>query len=177
MTDELNNSPESETLLSGLKLWAKVGVQLGTSIEKLSQAQTEWAKLQYNTPVDYQTYASGTYSSANGLWLSLGQPDNGTYWEVHNVIIGGTDFNVTANGQAGLYVSGAPGLASGINMARDYASYLPNCATYGTRVLLVNDQETLWLKIFNGTDGQQYVANASMTVYKSRTDANVVTAS
>jgi hypothetical protein len=176
MSDDLTTAPEEETLLSGLKLWAKVGLQLGTSIDKLAAAQTEWAKLQYNTPVDYQTYASGTYTSA-GLWLSLGQPDNGTYWEVHNVIIGGTDFNVTAAGQAGLYVSGAPGLASGLNMARDYATYLPNVATYGTRVLVVNDQETLWIKLFNGTSGQQYVANASVTVYKSRTDANVVTAS
>jgi hypothetical protein len=176
MSDDLTTAPEEETLLSGLKLWAKVGLQLGTSIDKLAAAQSEWAKLQYNTPVDYQTYASGTYTSA-GLWLSLGQPDNGTYWEVHNVIIGGTDFNVTAAGQAGLYVSGAPGLASGLNMARDYATYLPNVATYGTRVLVVNDQETLWIKLFNGTSGQQYVANASVTVYKSRTDANVVTAS
>jgi hypothetical protein len=176
MSDDLTTAPEEETLLSGLKLWAKVGLQLGTSIDKLTAAQSEWAKLQYNTPVDYQTYASGTYTSA-GLWLSLGQPDNGTYWEVHNVIIGGTDFNVTAAGQAGLYVSGAPGLASGLNMARDYATYLPNVATYGTRVLVVNDQETLWIKLFNGTTGQQYVANASVTVYKSRTDANIVTAS
>jgi len=164
---------EQETLLSGLKIWAKIGVQLGESVKRLEQAQDNWIKMQYNTPVDYQSIASGTYTTANGLFLSLGQPDQGTYWEVHTVVVGGTDFGVSAAGTAGLYVSGYPGV-SGLNLARDYAGSLPNTATYGTRVLLVNDSETLWLKIFNGTNGQQYVANACMTVYKVRTASNVV---
>ena len=164
---------EQESLLSGLKVWAKVGVQLGQSVEKLAKTQDNWNKMQYNTPVDYQVTASGTYSSTAGLYLIIGQPDQGTYWEVHTVVVGGTDFGVTALGQAGLYVSGYPGV-SALNLARDYASSLPNTATYGTRVLLVNDSETLWLKIFNGTSGQQYVANACVTVYKVRTASNIV---
>jgi hypothetical protein len=164
---------QQDSLVSGLKVWAKVGVELGQSVEKLTKAQNTWAKMQYNTPVDYQVFSSGTYSSTNGLYLPLGQPDVGTYWEVHTVVVGGTDFGVTALGQAGLYVSGYPGV-SALNLARDYASSLPNTATYGTRVLIVNDSETLWLKIFNGTTGQQYVANACVTVYKNNTAFNVV---
>jgi hypothetical protein len=174
MHEEYSQAGDSqETLASGLKVWAKVGVELGQTVEKLTKAQNNWLKMQYKTPVDYQVFASGTYSSTNGLFLALGQPDQGTYWEVHTVVVGGTDFGVTALGQAGLYVSGYPGV-SALNLARDYASSLPNTATYGTRVLLVNDSETLWLKIFNGTSGQQYVANACVTVYKNNTAYNVV---
>lgn len=157
---------EQETLLSGLKVWAKVGVELGNSVEKMTKTYNDWYKLQFNTPVDYQTFASGVFPSTGNLLLNLGKPDQGTYWEVHTVVVGGTDWNVTANGSAGLYVSGVPGV-TGMNLSRDYTSVLPNAATYGTRVLLVKDGEYLYLSIFGGTSGQTYVANACMTVYKT----------
>ena len=168
-------SYETETA-TGLNLFANLTVELGNKIDKLALSQERLANaLQVNTPVDYQTFASGTYPSSGFLTLNLGTPDLGTIWEVHNVSVGGTDINVTAAGNAGLYVSGSPG-AGGMNLLRDRAASLPNVAFYGTRVLLVSTNECLYLNIYGGTAGQTYAANASMTVYKVGAGAGKVTA-
>jgi hypothetical protein len=47
----------------------------------------------------------------------------------------------------------------------DQATTLPNIGFYGGRDVVVNDQEYLFLLIFNGTSAQQYAANAQVTVY------------
>jgi len=52
-----------------------------------------------------------------------------------------------------------------MSVLADYASSLPNVGFYGTRQLLVNDQETLVLLVDGGTAGQVYVANAQMSVF------------
>lgn len=158
-------SEEQNELLTGLKIWANVGVDLGKQVEAATKTNRAlWNRLQGMTPVDYQTYASGAYPSTGFLTLNLGSPDQGTYWEIKSVAIGGNDENVTVAGNAGLYVSGMPG-ATGMNMIRDVAETLPNIAFYGTRALIVKEQDTLYLNIYNGTSGQNYVANACMTVF------------
>ena len=159
------NENENATA-TGINLFANISLELGNKIDKLAQAQQRLANaLQTNTPVDYQTFASGTYPSSGFLTLNLGTPDLGTYWEIHNIAVGGTDVNVTAAGTAGLYVSGSPG-SGGMNLVRDRAGSLPNVSFYGTRVLLVSTNECLYLNIYGGTAGQTYVANASMTVFR-----------
>ena len=157
---------DAEQLTSGLKLWADVGATIGGKVDQLAQSQDKLARaLQRYTPVNYATVATGTYVSGTPLLLNLGTPDHGTYWEVHSVAVGGVDYATTAAGSAGLYVTGYLN-SSTLDMTQlaDYASTLPNTGFYGTRQLLVNDQESLCLIIRSGTTGQTYSANAQMTV-------------
>ena len=160
--------PQTETqqVASGLKLWADVGLKIGDQLDRLASSQERLARaLQEYTPVNYATVASGVYVTGTPLLLNLGSPDHGTYWEVHSVAVGGVDYATTAAGSAGLYVSGYISTATlDMTQLADYAPSLPNTGFYGTRQLLVNDQEYLCIIIRSGTAGQTYSANAQMTV-------------
>jgi len=155
-----------QAVSSGLKVWADIGVKIGQSVDKVAESnRSVAAQLQHNTPVFYSQAASGTFVSGT-LMLVLGTPDQGTYWEVTSVAVGGTDYTVAAAGSAGLYVSAFANAATlEMSVLADYANTLPNVGFYGTRQLLVNDQESLVLVIDNGTAGQVYVANAQMSVF------------
>jgi len=154
---------------SGLKLWADVGLKLGQSVDEVAKSQDRLAQsLQKNTPVFYSMAASGVcVNTSTPLVLILGTPDQGTYWEVTSVAVGGADYTTVAAGSAGLYVSALPN-ASTLEMSvlADFANTLPNVGFYGTRQLLVNDQETLVIVVDNGTANQSYVANAQMSVFQ-----------
>jgi hypothetical protein len=151
-------------LTSGLKVWADVGLSLGRSAEASHKTTKQLlAALNRRTPVDYQASASGVYPASGTLTLNLGGPDTGFFWEVKNVLVGGSDINVTAAGKAGLYKTGYTG-ATGINNAVDYASSLPNVGWYGTHQLTMNDAEYLYLVIFAGTPGQTYAASMLASV-------------
>jgi len=164
------SSPLDE-IKSGLKVWANVGVTLGKSLDEHTAAIKKLnARLQHNVPVDYGIGVAGVFPAAGNLLLNFGSPDQGTRWEVTGVVLGGVDTNITAAGQAGLYVSGQippPGGAApaGITALADRAPTLPDIAFYGTRQLVVNDQEFLFAVIFGGTPGQTYAGNFSATVF------------
>lgn len=161
-----------DEIRNGLKVWADVGLTLGKSIDANTNATRKlWDRLQRNTPVDYGIGVAGVYPATGFLLLSFGTPDQGYRWEVTNVTVGGVDADTTAAGSAGLYVSGAlpttPGgrAPAGMTGLVDRAATLPNPAFYGTRQLVVDDQEYLFLIIFGGTVGQTYAANFSATVF------------
>ena len=106
----------------------------------------------------------GVFATGVSLILNLGSPDQGTYWEVASCAVGGTDYNVTASGTAGLYVA-ANTQAAGMTNLADYAGSFPNTAFYGTKQVIVNDQEILFLIVTAATNGQTYAANAQVTVW------------
>jgi hypothetical protein len=164
---EQEQNEEATTLLSGLKLWADVGVQLGKSVDANTAAIKKQNALQSNTPFIYQTVATGTYTSGT-LVLNLGTPDMGTYWEVESVTVGGTDLTVAAAGSAGVYITGAPNTVGGLTNAMDYAAYLPNVGFYGSRKLYVKEQENLLVGVWNGTNGQVYAATCRVSVINDR---------
>jgi hypothetical protein len=175
-----------DEIKNGLKVWADIGLTIGKSVDQQTDTMRKaLQRLERNTPIDYAVPASGVFPASGLLVLNFGTPDQGTYWEVASCAVGGTDVNVTAAGTAGLYVSAFSPIATnsgavttnpaGITSLVDRASALPNVAFYGTRQLLVNDQEYLFLVIFGGTSGQTYGANAQVTVYnvasaKGKTD-------
>ena len=169
-------SPEHQSLMSGLSIWAKVGVQLGQKVEELAKAnRVLMARLQRNTPVTYKMVGSTVYSNAAGALnvISLGGPDVGTFWEINNFAIGGTDINVTAAGSFGLYVSGYQGTVSpGLGALVDGAAAgvggvaaMPFTETYGTRQIVVTSQEQIYAIIYGGTNNLNYVATIQASVY------------
>ena len=165
---------EKESLLNGLKIWAKVGVELGEQVKKQAETNEKlWRRLQFATPVLYRVVASGTFVTGQKLVLNLGSPDTGTYWNLRNFAIGGTDTNVTAAGSFGLYVSGfaqanySPGMSALIDGGGTYggADIMPYSENYGNDSMRVQDSETAYAVIQGGTNGQQYIATASYLVF------------
>lgn len=160
-----------DEIKNGLKVWADVGLTLGKSVDDLgARFERTMNRLQKYTPKDYGIAQASPYPAAGVLCLNFGSPDQGDRWEVTGVIIGGADANVAAAGTAALYVGAlaptnnqpAPG---GLTNAADLYPALPVARTYGTRQLVVNDQEYLFAVIFAGTAGQTYVGNISATVF------------
>ena len=99
--------------------------------------------------------------------LDFGTPAQGTFWEVRKVVVGGLEFTTATAGTAGLYVSGTATVdGAGLNNAEDYAASLPSPTYYSSGQMYVRANEHLFLVIFGGTAGQQYVANALVRVSK-----------
>ena len=150
---------------------------LAGHVDKLTLANLKlWAALNRNTPITYKTVGSVIYTTGGALdVINLGSPDQGTWWEVQNFAIGGTDINVTAAGSFGLYVSGytgqtSPGMSAlvdGANSTVGGTASMPFTQTYGSRQIVVNEGESLYAIIYNGTNNQQYVAVASCTVWNN----------
>ena len=167
-------SPENASMMNGLAIWAKVGLDLGKKVEQLHQSnQRLMARLQANTPVTYKTVGSVVWTTGAINIISLGAPDVGTYWEINNFAIGGTDINVSATGSFGLYVSGYQGNASpGMGALVDGAiggtggtAVMPFTETYGTRQIVVTSSEQVYAIIYGGTNNQSYVATLQASVY------------
>ena len=173
MHDEAN---EGQSLLDGIKVWAKVGVELGDAIAKQNKInEALWRRLQFATPVRTQQVASGVFPSSGNLVINLGSPDTGTYWNIRSFSIGGTDVNVTAAGKFGLYLSGysapgySPGMGSLIDGGGTYggADQMPYSENYGNDSFRVLEGETIYAVIFGGTAGQTYVANIAAFAYNN----------
>ena len=161
-----------DEIRSGVKAFMDVGISIGKAVDRqVADTRALLRRLEYNTPVNYGAAASGTYPATGSLVLNFGAPDQGTYWEVESIAVGGLDVNVTATGTAGLYVAGFLPLANGagapgITSCADYANALPNVAFYGGRDIVVNDQEYLFAIIFGGSVGQVYGGNAQVSVFQ-----------
>jgi hypothetical protein len=171
MHDEMN---ERESLLEGIKIWAKVGVELGESVKKANKLNEQlWRKLQFGTPIRTWQVASGTFPSSGTLTLKLGSPDSGTYWNLRSFAVGGADVNVPAVGKFGLYVSGfvsttsSPGLTALIDGGNPSQDTMPYTQNYGNDSFRINDQETIQVVIYGGTPGQLYSCNMGALVYNS----------
>lgn len=166
--DGSSSSSDDAPVKTGLQVFADIGVSIGTQVDELKKSVRSLAdRLEYDTPVDYQSVGSGTFVTGSPLIVSLGSPDQGTFWELKTLVIGGLDVNLTAAGTAGVYVSALP-VQVGLLGAVGLATALPYATTWGTRQVVVNEQQSLFVIIFGGTNGQQYLANAQVTVYQSR---------
>jgi hypothetical protein len=147
---------------------------LAGHVDKLTLANLKlWQRLNANTPVIYKVAGSVVWTSGQLNIISFGGPDRGTFWEIQNFALGGTDINVTAAGSFGLYVSGYQGTSSpgmgalvdGASAATGGAVTLPFTETYGSRQITVNEAEQLYAIVYNGTAGQTYVGNIQATVW------------
>ena len=150
-----------------LNVFAGVGVQLDQTVKQANRTNERlWNKLQFGTPVTARRAKAAVYPSSGNLVIDVAKPELGEYYDIESVTVGGTDFNITAAGTAGLYVFGtsnnqSPGLTNGV----DYAASLPNAGFYGFRDIVLNDNDRLIVVIFGGTPGQTYCVNMVATVY------------
>jgi hypothetical protein len=99
--------------------------------------------------------------------LRLGGPDQGHFWYVRQISVGGESTTTAAAGRADVFVSGTdlrtiPGLTSlGLADWRDQAITLPLIAYYGRGALSLRSNEELFIAFSSATVAQQYVAACS----------------
>jgi hypothetical protein len=125
-------------------------------------------------PVFGRTAATGLFVTATPLILRfpLPGPDQGHFWYVRSIVIGGLSPTVTAAGRADIFVSASnllsqPSLAAiGLADWRDQAATLPDVSFYGEGELPLRLNEELFVVITGGTNGQQYVAAAQFVDYE-----------
>ena len=155
-----------EKFFKGLEAFINVGIGMSDAIDRQTEElRKAREKLQRNTPVDYMAIGTGIANASGVALIMLGSPDNGTYWEVKHISIGGTDVPVTAAGKAAVYSSGAAAVTGGMLSNRDIANALPFSNYYGTHQFVVVDQENLLVYIYGGTNGQQYAAVAHLEIF------------
>jgi len=156
-----------ERFFKGLQAFINVGIGMGDALDRhTEELRRTREKLQRNTPVDYMAIGTGIANASGIALISLGSPDNGTYWEVKHISIGGTDVPVTAAGKAAVYVSGTTNVTGGMLSNRDIAAALPFSNYYGTHQFIVVDQENLLIYVYGGTNGQQYAAVAHLEIFQ-----------
>jgi len=151
-----------EQVHSAIKVWIDVGLKLGTKFdESMATINARMDALQKNTPRSIRLPFASTYPASGSLFLDLGTPESGRFWELALVGIGGTEITDTRAGSAGLYiVSSITNSTTGgmINLG-DRAATLPNVAFYSRGQFPVQANEHLVLVIFGGTAGQIYAGN------------------
>ena len=180
----------AEALVSGINLMANVSLQLGKAVEKVEgQVATLQAQL-YNAPSIYNPVASAapiTFNgTANSYLMNLGSPDQGTRWEVNALFAGLASWaqddanNVVANDVFVLIspVSDPGQVAPQHIVWHESSTYdgtsgqtvcgIPVANTFGSRQLLVQDQENLVVIIVGCSVGSPNigVASARVTVYQ-----------
>lgn len=146
-------------------LCAKLDLHIG-SMSKMTSAITAGQRRPPAQPVFGRTVATGLAPASGPLILRfpLAGPDQGHFWYVRNIVIGGLSEATVAAGTAGIYVSASalnsqPTLAAiGLGDLRDRASSFPAVAFYGRGELPLRLNEELFIIISGGTSGQQYVA-------------------
>jgi hypothetical protein len=168
----------------GMSAAVEVFLGIGENVKGMHSRLTSMAKslryLRKSAPVPDSRGADGVVNEAgNPLLLDIGVPTQGTYWSVRKIVVGGLDIAalvdsdwvpLTVDGFAGVYVSGAisevalknPG---NFNNLEDIASQFPGVAYYPKDALTVRPQEHLYVVVYGGTSGQQYVANANITIH------------
>jgi hypothetical protein len=158
---------QEDGLTSGLKLWADVGLKIGQKVDQMAHQHADlMAKLERNTPVFYTFAASGVFTTGTPLYLQLGSPDTGTFWEIRGWSVGGTDYHVTAAGKSGLYVTAyAADAGAGMSNVYDFSLTLPYSQRYSSEQIIVKANENVMASIQSGTNGQVYVSNIRVLVW------------
>lgn len=184
-----SNTPSGERKngqepVTGINLLGNISLQIGKAQNELENTNSKIGQLaraiERNTPVGTRLVSVGVCQSGVSLVLDLGSPDQGTFWEVSSLAIGGTEVNVTAAGKWGLYISSVPnvngaGLSNCVDIGVVASSAMPYSATYGSGQIIVHDAEHVFAVIFAGTAGQQYVANVQVRVYNTIASEGSVT--
>lgn len=151
-----------------------IAIGIGAKLDALNASQRELLKyLRKAEPRSVRFPTSGVVDAAGGpLVMDFGTPSLGTFWEVRQVVVGGTEVNVATAGECGLYVSPQATLNSAtlVNCV-DIASFttLPNVGYYPAGTIYVRPNEHIFLIAFGATAAQQLAANCFVRVFEDVT--------
>lgn len=171
MDDELDGADvPRETSPDGVV--AHLVGQLGLLVEfgraqagELAGVSRTLRKLPAQTPVQYATQGSVTIDAAGFgvIAFTPAGPDQGHFWYVRSLVVGGATWDTAAAGTAELYAS-----AMDLRLMRDasppltdlldQATALPLPAKYGRGELTLRNPERLFVRFVGATPGQEYIA-------------------
>jgi hypothetical protein len=158
--------------IGGLNLGviADLAVSLGTLAASIQRQQAAIDREARAIPGDYQFAASGVYPASGNLVLNLGSPDQGQYWLVRRIVVGGSDITTTPAGIGWVFVQGSPPNQNGANpptasVADFTTGTFPQKAFYGTHQLVADETEFVYVVITAGTPGTLYVASLKAETY------------
>jgi hypothetical protein len=157
-------------------LCAKIDVWIGSAEKHMEALKKASQKNNNPAPVLVRTVATGIVPAAGPLILGfpLKGPDQGHFWMVRTIAIGGLAVGVVAAGTADVFVSASDirslqttGLAGlGLGDWRDHEAALPSLSFYGSGELALRFNEEIYVVITGGTVGQQYVAALGAIDYR-----------
>ena len=167
-----DDSPSDD---GGLSLHAAfdIAVGLGRSVDTMGTKLDALLKYLRKAEPRFVTFPQNvtTDDSGDDIVIDFGTPNQGCFWEVRHVSVGGSDAGVTVGGSAFLYVSAqvVGPVVGGMNNCVDIAGGLPNIAYYPSGSLVVKAREHLFLVIHGGDDNTLYAANAFVRQYAEAT--------
>lgn len=146
-------------------LCAKIDIQIG-AIDRMADRVT--AELKRNRPAaPVFGRAAGTVVIANNFGvvrLNNDGPDQGHFWYIRSIAVGGLATVTAAAGRADVFVS-AQNLSTFTSLAqigladwRDQAGSLPLISFYGRGELPMRMNENIYIVFSGATNGQTYVA-------------------
>lgn len=154
--------------------FAKLDLHIGSTTKLMRQIERN-AKRPPMQPVFGRTAASGIFATGQALVLLPAQagPDQGHFWYVRSIVVGGLDPTLAVTGRADVYVSASNRAASlaaiGMGDWRDWANFasgVAQVAFYGRGELPLRLNEHLFLVVTGGTNGQQYTAAVQYEDYE-----------
>jgi len=158
-----------------LSVLGKVSVSIDTLSSRLHKQQQMQALAERAEQPRYITFHSSVIIPASGLiCISFDQrgPDQGHYWQVKKIVIGGLTTTTVAAGRADMFVSAADmrnvtTLAQiGIADWEDQAAALPFINHYGDDEFVMRHNEELYVVLSGCTAGQQYVVRGRAVDYE-----------
>lgn len=150
-------------------LAAKFDFHIG-SLSKAAKAMAAATRRPPAQPVFGRIATTGTAPASGILVLRfpLAGPDQGHFWYVRQLVVGGLTRTTAAAGSVDVFVSATSTLSAlgslaaiGIADERDFSAAMPNNAFYGRGELALRFNEELFVVVSGGTSGQAYVAAAS----------------
>lgn len=170
MTDtQTNNGVNGNGAHNLFSAFGKLCIQLGETTKELRDHNRRLRDMD-NTPVFAQTMDSG-FVSGGFLVLRLQGPDQGDFWYIRRITVGGITPVTTAAGRADVFVSATDHRSKtalnqfNITDWRDQAVTLPLIATYGRGGLSMRFNEELYIAFSSATNGQQYYAMCQFEKY------------
>jgi hypothetical protein len=171
MTDTSTDPGAGLSVDAALNLSLSLGRLADEMAADREQRKLDNRRRQRLMPTDRPQVASGVAATGANLFLFLSGPDLGFFWEVRNIVVGGTLITSAPAGTA--YVMIGPGGAGSdlslFNMRDNAILAFPQVAYYGTRQLIVNQNQDLWVVIVGGTNGVTYSVQAICMQYPIET--------
>lgn len=154
-------------------LCAKLDLYIGSAEAAREEERRKRAK-PLPQPVFGRTAASGIAPAAGPLVLRfpLAGPDQGHFWMLRSVGVGGLAVGIAAAGTADLFISASnlqsqPSLAAmGLGDWRDHYLTMPTVVQYGSGNMTLRFNEEAFVVISGGTPAQQYVATLQFIDYE-----------
>jgi hypothetical protein len=170
VTDQQSNG----ALQPLVDLAAKIDLHIGTT-KKLADKLVQAANRPLPQPVFGRVATSGLAPASGPLILKfpLAGPDQGHFWYIRSITVGGLAVGTAAAGTADVFISAADlrsitSLAAiGLADWRDHFTSLPVVSQfYGTGSMPLRFNEEIYIAVSGGTSGQMYVASCQFQDYE-----------